>query len=408
MQRDRLMIYCQHLLGMGHLVRSLEVAGALARDWDVTFVTGGEVPRSLPLPARVEMVRLPAVESGGDFKVLSGENVKARRREMLRACYECTAPDVLVVELYPFGRKQFGFELMPLLKMARKNGTRVACSLRDILVRRPDQAEYEARVCEITREYFDLVLVHSDPQFQRLEDSFSRVGDLGCPVVYTGYVHRCGAGLRPAAASQAANCALLAAPPEAGRGPTAAEAAAPQIVCSIGAGKCESGHHLVEAVIGAAGLLRNELPHQFEIFTGPFMPEGDHARLARKADQFSNVTLSGFTSDLAGTMRRADLSVSMGGYNTIMDVLAANVRALVYPEVGNGDNEQRVRAAKLAAMGAVEMLESSELAADLVAARIKSALRKPPARVSLDMNGAEGTRRLVQLHLAPAVKEVCA
>ena len=26
----------QHLLGMGHLVRSLEVAGALARDWDVS------------------------------------------------------------------------------------------------------------------------------------------------------------------------------------------------------------------------------------------------------------------------------------------------------------------------------------------------------------------------------------
>jgi predicted glycosyltransferase len=377
------MIYCQHLLGMGHLVRSLEVAGALARDWDVTFVTGGDVPRLLPLPEKVEMVRLPAVESGADFKILSTEDVKARRQEMLHACYECAAPDVLVVELYPFGRKQFGFELMPLLKMARRNGTRVACSLRDILVRRADQAEYETRVCEITREYFDLVLVHSDPQFQRLEDSFSRVRDLGCPVVYTGYVHR-GAGANEIA-----------------------EQPRPTIVCSIGAGKCESGHHLVEAVIGAAGLLRNELPHQFEIFTGPFMPEADHARLAGKAAEFSNVTLSGFTSDLAGTMRRADLSVSMGGYNTIMDVLAANVRALVYPEVGNGDNEQRVRAAKLAGMGAIETLESSELAPDRLAARIKCALTRPPTRVSLDMNGAEGTRRLVQLHLAPVIEEVC-
>jgi predicted glycosyltransferase len=386
-RRNSLMMYCQHLLGMGHLVRSLEVAGALARDWDVTFVTGGDVPRSLPLPEKVEMVRLPAVESSGDFKVLSGENVKARRLEMLQACYECTAPDVLMVELFPFGRKQFAFELMPLLKLARRNGTRVACSLRDILVRRPDQAEYEARVCEITREYFDLVLVHSDPQFQRLEDSFSRIADLGCPVVYTGYVHRassCGAEvprrLKPA----------------------------PQIVCSIGAGKCESGHHLVEAVIAAAGLLRNELPHHFEIFTGPFMPDADYARLAGKAAEFANVTLSRFTPDLPGEMRRADLSVSMGGYNTIMDVLAANVRALVYPEVGNGDNEQRVRAAKLAAMGAIEMLETSELIPDLLATRITGALNKPASKISLDMNGAEGTRRMIQAQFVPTALGVCA
>jgi predicted glycosyltransferase len=377
------MIYCQHLLGMGHLVRSLEVAGALARDWDVTFVTGGDVPRSLPLPEKVEMLRLPAVESSADFKVLSGENVKARRLEMLRACYECTVPDVLMIELFPFGRKQFAFELIPLLGLARKNGTRVACSLRDILVRRPDQAEYEARVCEITREYFDLVLVHSDPEFQRLEDSFSRVGDLGCPVVYTGYVHR------------RAN-------------ETAFEQAGPTIVCSIGAGKCESGHHLVEAVIGAAGLLQNKLPHYFEIFTGPFMPDADYARLAGKAAEFANVTLSRFTPDLAGTMRRADLSVSMGGYNTIMDVLAANVRALVYPEVGNSDNEQRVRAAKLAAMGAIEMLETFELIPDLLTTRITGALNKPASKISLDMNGAEGTRRMIRAQFVPTALGVCA
>jgi len=387
MRRNSLMIYCQHLLGMGHLVRSLEVAGALARDWGVTFVTGGDVPRSLPLPEKVEMVRLPAVESSGDFKVLPTEELKSRRLDMLLACFEGTAPDVLMIELFPFGRKQFAFELMPLLRMARKNSTRVASSVRDILVRRPDQAEYEARVCAITREYFDLVLVHSDPQFQPLEDSFSRVSDLGCPVVYTGYVHRCGAGPRPAAASQAASSGV------------------PQIICSIGAGKCESGHLLVEAVIGAAGLLRNE---QFEIFTGPFMPDADYARLAAKAAEFANVSLSRFTSDLPGKMTRADLSVSMGGYNTVMDVLAANVRALVYPEVGNSDNEQRIRAEKLAGMGAIEILETSDLTPDSLAVRIREALRKPASRISLDMNGAERTRQIIRDRFAPSALGVCA
>ncbi len=384
MRRNSLMIYCQHLLGMGHLVRSLEVAGALARDWDVTFVSGADVPPSLPLPAKIEMVRLPAVESSADFRVLSTEEVRLRRREILLASFDRTAPHALIVELFPFGRKQFAFELMPLLSIARKTGTRVACSIRDILVRRPDQAEYEARVGEITREYFDLVLVHSDPQFQWLEDSFSRVSDLGCPVVYTGYVHR-----------------------TAGTNETV-EQSEPTIVCSIGAGKCESGHCLVEALIGAAGLLRSELPHRFEIFTGPFMPEADYARLAAEADKFANVTLSRFASDLPGRMRRADLSVSMGGYNTVMDILASHVRALVYPDVGNGDNEQSVRAAKLASLGAIETLHTSELAPGLLAARIREALKRPPRRISLDMNGAEGTRQMIRTYFAPVALEVCA
>ena len=273
----------------------------------------------------------------------------------------------------PFDARQYWLE------EARKDGVWIACSLRDILVRRPDQDEYEARVCDIARKYFDLVLVHGDPRFQVLDESFSRVADLGCPVVYTGYVHR---GVKR---GKPAGCASLS-----GR---------PTIVGSIGAGKCESGHHLLDALISAAAVLEHDLPHQFEIFTGPFMAEHDYARLAARVADLRNVTLSSYTPDLAGHLSRSDLSVSMGGYNTVMDVLAANVRALVYPVIGNGDNEQRVRAEKLAASGALEIIETADLLPERLAGKIRAALQRAAQPVSLDMDGARKTRELIHAHL---------
>jgi predicted glycosyltransferase len=366
MQRDSLMFYCQHLLGMGHLVRGLEVASALASDWKVTFVTDG-VPEGFQVPETVELASLPPLEN------------KTARIEHLLECFRRAAPEALVIELFPFGRKRFAFELIPLLEEARKDGVWIACSLRDILVRRPDQDEYEARVCDIARKYFDLVLVHGDPRFQVLDESFSRVADLGCPVVYTGYVHR---GVKR---GKPAGCASLS-----GR---------PTIVGSIGAGKCESGHHLLDALISAAAVLEHDLPHQFEIFTGPFMAEHDYARLAARVADLRNVTLSSYTPDLAGHLSRSDLSVSMGGYNTVMDVLAANVRALVYPVIGNGDNEQRVRAEKLAASGALEIIETADLLPERLAGKIRAALQRAAQPVSLDMDGARKTRELIHAHL---------
>ena len=54
-----ILFYCQHVLGMGHLVRSLALARALAGRFRVVFLNGGAVPRGLRRPAGIEFVDLP-------------------------------------------------------------------------------------------------------------------------------------------------------------------------------------------------------------------------------------------------------------------------------------------------------------------------------------------------------------
>jgi predicted glycosyltransferase len=98
-------------------------------------------------------------------------------------------PAVVFVELFPFGRAKFARELVPLLELAREDGAMTACSLRDILVTgRDDQAGHDERASRLANAHLDAVLVHSDPRFARLEETFRSAGELTVPIRYTGFV----------------------------------------------------------------------------------------------------------------------------------------------------------------------------------------------------------------------------
>ena len=105
--------------------------------------------------------------------------------------------DWMVIELYPFGRTIFGFELLPLLKeiqIGAFGSVKTVCSLRDVLVEKRDPVEYEQRVLNGLNKYFNLLLIHSDAEIISLENSFSRAAQINIPVHYTGFVSQCVAG----------------------------------------------------------------------------------------------------------------------------------------------------------------------------------------------------------------------
>lgn len=389
----RAMFYCQHVLGMGHLVRSTEVVRSLARDFSVLFVIGGEIPDGFRIPESVQTVALPPLKTDSEFSNLQScdssrdlEQAKTIRRELLLRAFDQFQPDVLVTELFPFGRKQFSFELLPLLERANDHGQSskplVVCSLRDILVARKDQQEYEERVCKTVNKFYDLVLVHSDSNYQKLGETFLRVPDLECKVAYTGYVVQEKSSL----------------PRFAGIG--SHETAKPSIVVSNGSGQAHSGHLLLESALRAASLLQNQIPHQFHIFAGPFIPESAYQRLKDLATKSGNVTLDKYTPHLPAHLAQADLSISMAGYNTIMDILSTGVRALVCPFTGGDDQEQTVRAANMAKLGVLSVLGQQQLVPSQLASTIQEALLSQPVRLPFNDRGAANSSLLLREHLA--------
>src|ERR1044071_2549899 len=195
-KQPRLLFYCQHSLGMGHLIRSFAIARGLANHFDVVFLNGGPVPAGQKPPERVEIINLPPLGFDSEMQLLSRddnhtvEQAQRLRMETMRKALFAARPDVLLIELFPFGRKKFAAELIELLEDARALSTPpvVVCSLRDILVER--NQHHDELACHRANRYFDAVLVHSDPRFARLEESFHPCSPLKVPVHYTGFVTR--------------------------------------------------------------------------------------------------------------------------------------------------------------------------------------------------------------------------
>ena len=384
--KKRVLMYCQHVLGVGHLVRSLEIVRAL-KDWDVTFLNGGDLCPGMEFPPQTEVVNLPPIKSESDFKtILASENgqdleaVKRIRARRIQAEFARIQPDVFLLEMFPFGRKHFAYELVPVLEQIRlkKMPTSVVCSLRDILVNnKRNQAQHDERAITLMNRYFDLLLVHADPRFQTLDETFPQVRELQCDIRYTGFV------------SQAAPQTLEA--------PSDLQASdQPMILVSIGGGRV--GYELVECALQASAHLRTILPHRMMILTGPYMPEEQFQQLQQAAEGQEQVVIQRYTSEFLSLLQQASLSVSMAGYNTCMNLIATGTKALVVPFTGGGNTEQTIRAEKLAQLGVVGVVSPSQLQPDYLAERMIQALQAPPPTqtLSLDQDGAMKTVTCLQ------------
>lgn len=377
--RKKVLFYCQSLLGIGHYVRSREIVRALAA-FDVCFVYGGEIIPGFGMPPGVEVIHLPALKSDANFQQLhlideqmNLAEVKDRRREQLLGIYDRVQPDAIVIELYPFGRRMFDFELLPLLEKT-KNTTpspKVICSLRDILVARKNQAKFDDDACRLMNQYFDLLLIHADPTFQRLDETFPRVNELVCKVQYTGFV---------AQSRQEDSAPKKAADPN-------------RILVSIGGGRI--GHELIECAIDASALLH--VPHTMHILPGPHCPEAIYEQLQQRIASHPHITMERFTPDFPSYLQQADLSLSMAGYNTCMDILSAQVRAIVYPFTGSDNREQMMRARKLEQLGALTVLTPEQLTPEQLAQLMQQALSAPSSvsPVQLDLQGAAKTAQAI-------------
>jgi hypothetical protein len=100
------------------------------------------------------------------------------------------------------------------------------------------------------------------------------------------------------------------------------------------------------------------------------------------------VVLERFRDDFPSLLQGAALSVSQAGYNTVLDVVASGVRAVVVPYEGSGD-EQPLRARILAERGLFQVVPEAELSPGRLAEAMQEALAKPPvpAPLGLDSTG---------------------
>ena len=374
--RGGVMIYVQHLLGIGHLMRARALAEALAvGGFDVHLVTGG-MPIGGRLPRGVQTVQLPPVRvSDASFTPLRDpaftpidDAYRERRRTLLLEAYERARPRAVLFETFPFGRRALRFELFPLLERidAARPRPLVVASIREILQLAP-KPEREREMVDWANRWFDAIFVHGDPRFARFEDTFPFVDALTPAVHYTGFVRN------------DADAVAGEPPPR------------DEVVVSAGGGAV--GIELLATALAAQRLSRfGDLT--WRVLAGPNIPDTGLERLRQASGPKAIVERS--RVDFPALLRRAFVSISQAGYNTTMDVMGSGARPVVVPFTGRDETEQRARGERLAAFGLAVVLDDRTLTPEALAAAVDEAgARRSFPTFDFASEGAAKTAALV-------------
>ena len=374
--KPRAFLYVQHLLGIGHLRRAAAIARGLSEGgFDVAFVSGGEAVPSLDIGA-ARLVQLPAIRAGDSgFSALvddAGQPVSdalwRERRALMDRELDRFAPDVLLIEMYPFGRRPFRHELLPFLQRAgaRRPRPLIACSVRDILVQKSKPERLQEMV-DILERHYDLVLVHGDPAFAEFGLTFPRAAAITDKIRYTGFV----VGDLPQRLPE--------------------ERRENFVLVSAGGGAV--GAPLLRAALAARPLTRlRDAP--WHVLAGPNLPDGDFAALQNTAD--AKLWLERFRPDFPQLLAACRVSISQAGYNTLMEILGVGARAVIVPFADGNESEQPLRARLLAQRGLVQSVDPQKLTPQRLAAAIDAAAAMPAPGASLfNLAGAAASARIL-------------
>lgn len=369
------MIYVQHLLGIGHLRRTACLANALAKqNFNIALVSGGRCLTDLILND-VTLYQLPWVRSlDATFKQLVDERGlaidetwKNKRKKQLLKLFEGLAPDALITETYPFGRRMMRFELIPLLDAAIKAEKKpiIISSIRDILQAK-SQAKRNAEIDRLLHRYYAKVLVHGDPAVAKLEATYPLADRCKEKTVYTGYITHF-SGLN-----------------------SASKAGANEVIISGGGGAASL--NLLKTAIAAKPLsaLRSKT---WRLLVGNNIDHSSFKQLQTSAG--NGLIIQRNRSDFATLLKNCSVSVSQAGYNTVVDILHHASRAVLVPFAENGEVEQTIRANLLSNMKRVKVITEENMTPVSLAKAIALAANMPIQASHFNLHGAEKSAQLI-------------
>ena len=333
----------------------------------------------------LRIFQLPGLQMDNNFNNLtpcdgtcSLETTKKDRQQSLYNHFTSFSPQCFVTELYPFGRKAFRFELDPVL-LDIKNRTlpdcKCVCSVRDILVeKRQGKDKFEQRVIETLNNYYSAVLVHADPKIVTLDETFSPIQQIKVPLHYTGFVSEKPSLKRHHQIKENLHLSKQQ----------------KLIVASAGGGSV--GSKLLFAVIEAfKKLLETEPLAHLQIFTGPYCASKTYKSIVSHRQH--NITVNHFTDSFPDWLTAADLSISMAGYNTCMNLIQTGIPALVFPFMQN--REQTLRAVKLGKAAPISILTPDDLTVSNLSKKMAQQLKIQSKKTTISLGGADKSLNII-------------
>lgn len=368
MSLPKVLIHCQYVYGLGHLIRALNLAKGLVNDFAVFFLSGGEAVKGMSIDPKISFIQLDALYKKEDCNKLSSVNENltpeeclSNREEVIHELIQDIHPDVIITEHFPFGFL-FEEEVLKIISKAKLVNplVKIVSSVRDI-IETEKGSESDNKTVRILNQYYDLLLVHGDENMIPLEASFSLSNQVNIHQVRTGYI--IDSDLKKQQKKKQT------------------------IIVSIAGGRV--GRELKDAVVKAYNGIKNKINHELLVFDGAFN-SGDDQPSCDKRIKYFKFDRSVFLHELS----QSDISISLGGYNTTAESLYAANKVLIYNREFLGDNsEQEIRISSLANLRLITKLDSDQLEneqlTNILLATINS--RSKPIEININFDGVNAS-----------------
>lgn len=391
-----IMLYSHDSYGLGHIRRSLEIAQHLSESIpqaSLIMLTGSMQAHAYALPDRMEYIKLPTLtkDAGGQYcsRLLPHTidiTLKLRQRIILESVRNLR-PDILIVDKAPAGIRG---ELLPALQFLKTKSpsSRIILGMRDI-EDHPDHVHAEwakSGIVSLLKHTYHAIFLYGSRTLYDPVKEYGLSPSIEKKFISCGYVGRAQRGISPkqirAELPLQTNRLVLVTP-----------------------GGGDDGYPLLKAYVSMLRKYRpsSNLPFDTLLVTGPLMDPQQRRRLQQAASPELGLTVLDFTPRLYDYLASADLVVSMGGYNTVVEILTANQRGIIVPRV-RPRLEQYIRAKHLAAHGLIDMIHPDELTSTKLFKAITQSLQRPrPPRlqdIGVALDGAANVSRAIkQLYL---------
>lgn len=378
LNKKLVLIHCQYVYGIGHFVRSIELATALLEFFNVVIVNGGEHISNYEIDERIILIKIPAI-----FKMeVSNELVSVDESLTLNECYSKRTNiindflmefrvDILITEHYPFGLL-FHDEVISLIDKVRalNEHAKVICSVRDVI--ESGNNERNNKICRILNNVYNAILVHGDERIISFGDTFPSSESINIPIYHTGYVVQ-----RKFTEKNKSE-------------------ETPTLVVSIGGGRL--GQELLHALIVSHELIFEKLGYKTILFTGAFQSNDILELLQSSTIDKSIIEINSFSKvTYQEKVFAASAIICMGGYNSLIECVSLNVPVLIYNRSFLQNDEQELRLKFFKKNGLIETISESELTPERIIEKLLMCVPSEKRRlVELNNKGADFSSEILK------------
>ena len=363
-----IVMYSHDTYGLGHIRRTMAIASRLrSRQTNVLILTGSPIAGRFSFPEQIDFVRIPGMikKTNEEYLPLSikinPKHALDIRKNIITATVKTFKPDLFIVDKEPFGLKK---EILPALRWLKRcqPQTKTVLGLRDVM----DDAETikkswkKKNIYNVLDKYYSEIWTYGIRDFYDPIEEYDIPDSISRKIYFTGYIPRAVIKRKEAVREKQRY--------KIGEGEKL-------VVVTTGGGG--DGYPVMDNYLSM--LERNGRMCSFKsiLITGPFMPKNKRSDVFKRARKLGVIVFH-FYRQMEKILAAADLVISMGGYNTLCELMSQKTVSLLIPRE-TPRMEQTLRTRCFKNRNLVDYIPWDSLSPEILNQKVSDLLENPSA-----------------------------